>query len=65
MDLAQSQFFRLAAFLTLLAVAGCGVDGEPIQPTMNLGLGLSTDGSAHVGGGVGLSQGPVSLFMGF
>jgi len=28
------------AVLTLLALAGCGADGEPEQPTRNLTIGL-------------------------
>ena len=46
------------------ALAGCGVDGEPIQPSMNATLGLSSSG-AYTAGNVGLSQGPVSLVLGF
>ena len=46
-----------------LFLAGCGVDGEPIQPTLNAHLGVGSSG-AYVGGGVGLSQGPLSVFLG-
>ena len=53
------------AFLALLALAGCGADGEPVTPTMNAGIGISSDGSVHANGGIGLHQGPISLFLGF
>jgi len=56
---------RVMIILTLVTLAGCGIDGEPIQPTLNAGVGVSTNGNVHVGGGVGLHQGPVSLFFGF
>lgn len=48
--------------LTLL-LAACGADGEPVQPTMNAGIGIGTSGvNAH--GGVGLSKGPLNLYIG-
>lgn len=56
---------KVCAFLALVALAGCGVDGEPIQPTMNAGIGISSNGNVHTAGGIGLHQGPVSLFFGF
>jgi len=46
-----------------LALAACGVDGEPVQPTLNANVGVSSSG-AHVNGGVGLHKGPVSVFFG-
>jgi len=56
---------QVFAFLGLVALAGCGADGEPITPTMNAGIGISPNGSVHTNGGVGLHQGPISLFIGF
>lgn len=56
---------RVLAFVALGALAGCGADGEPIQPSMNATLAVSADGSVNVRGGVGVYQGPVSLFIGF
>ena len=56
---------QILAFVALAAVAGCGADGEPIQPTMNAGIGISSNGIVHANGGVGLHRGPVSLFLGF
>lgn len=45
-------------------LAGCGVDGEPVQPSMNVGIGVGT-GGVNTYGAVGLSQGPLSIFLGF
>ncbi|MCI5096306.1 MAG: hypothetical protein MRY77_08340 [Rhodobacteraceae bacterium] len=56
---------RVLKFLVLAALlSACGADGEPIQPSMNANIGISNSG-VHVGGGVGLSQGPFSLNLGF
>ncbi len=46
------------------ALAGCGADGEPIQPTLNANVGVSGSGT-YVGGGVGFFKGPVGLYLGF
>ncbi|MCB1343050.1 MAG: hypothetical protein KDK24_18670 [Pseudooceanicola sp.] len=54
----------LVGLCALLLLAGCGADGEPVQPTMGAHVGLSNTG-VHVGGALGLSQGPVSLVLGF
>lgn len=51
------------AMLAALALAGCGADGEPVQPTMNLGVGVGS-GGVNTWGGVGLNQGPFSVFVG-
>lgn len=50
--------------LTALFLTGCGADGEPVQPTMNVGVGVGSSG-VHTYGGVGLNQGPFSVFVGF
>jgi len=51
--------------LTAIAVlAACGVDGEPVQPSLNAGIGISNSG-VHALGGVGVHQGPLSLYLGF
>lgn len=56
---------RFVVALTLLAaLAGCGADGEPVQPTMSAGVHVSPSG-VNVGGGVGLNKGPFSLNLGF
>jgi len=53
----------ILAFLTTGFLAACGADGEPEQPTMNATVTLSGSGDAY--GGVGLHQGPISVFIGF
>ncbi|WP_264210968.1 hypothetical protein [Leisingera thetidis] len=52
------------ALLGLALLAACGADGEPVQPTLNAGVGVGGSG-VHVGGAVGLHKGPVSVFLGF
>lgn len=44
-------------------LAGCGADGEPIQPTMSASVGVGSGGTS-VAGGVGVRRGPVGLFVG-
>jgi hypothetical protein len=45
------------------ALAACGADGEPIQPTASLGIGVGSSGT-HVGGGVGLQRGGLGVYLG-
>ncbi|WP_209506568.1 MULTISPECIES: argininosuccinate lyase [unclassified Ruegeria] len=52
-----------------LVLAGCGADGEPEQPiapqpTVSATIGVGSSG-AYVGGGVGLSRGPLGIYLGF
>lgn len=49
--------------LTSLAVAGCGADGEPVQPTANVGVGVSGSG-VRAGGNVGVRKGPWTVTWG-
>ncbi|WP_424832363.1 argininosuccinate lyase [Ruegeria sp.] len=49
---------------TGIALAACGADGEPVQPTFNAAVGVGSSGS-YVAGGVGVNRGPVGLFVGF
>ncbi len=44
-------------------VSACGVDGEPVRPSLNAGLGISGSG-IHLGGAVGVSKGPVTVSVG-
>ncbi|WP_176695355.1 hypothetical protein [Phaeobacter sp. B1627] len=57
----------MARVLIVLGVLGalsaCGVDGEPVRPSLNAGLGISGSG-IHLGGAVGLSKGPVTVSVG-
>ncbi|MEP2718542.1 hypothetical protein [Pseudophaeobacter sp.] len=45
-------------------LSACGVDGEPVRPSVNAGVGVSNSG-VHAGGTVGLHKGPVNIFLGF
>ena len=45
------------------ALAACGADGEPIQPTASLGVGVGSSGT-HVGGGVGFWRGGLGVYLG-
>ncbi|WP_415404245.1 hypothetical protein [Tateyamaria sp. SN3-11] len=54
---------RALCLLSLLAVAACGVDGEPVRPEANLNVGIGS-GGIHTGGTVGLSKGPLSVGVG-
>lgn len=51
------------ALLTCLLIAGCGADGEPVQPTANLGVGVSSSG-VHAGASVGMRRGPWNISWG-
>lgn len=53
----------LTALLSIAALAACGADGEPIRPSLNAGVGVSTSG-VSVGGNVGVSKGPITLNFG-
>ncbi len=50
----------LIALGLALALGACGADGEPVQPTANLGIGVSSSG-VSAGANVGLRKGPVSI----
>ena len=54
----------LLTILGLAVLTACGADGEPVQPTLNTVIGLSSSG-AYGAGSVGFNQGPVSLIVGF
>ncbi|MES0826243.1 argininosuccinate lyase [Ruegeria sp. SCP11] len=57
-------FLRIAVIVaTGFALAGCGADGEPVQPTASLGVGVGSSGT-HVGGGVGLRRGGLGIYLG-
>lgn len=48
--------------MTLL-LAGCGADGEPVQPSAALNIGVGS-GGVHAGASVGARKGPISIFVG-
>ncbi|WP_227268963.1 hypothetical protein [Roseobacter weihaiensis] len=52
-----------ALLLCLAALTACGVDGEPIRPTL-AGAVTIGDGGISPSVGVGVSQGPLSVFLG-
>jgi hypothetical protein len=54
---------RIAALLSLLALAACGADGPPMRPSAGVGMGVS-DGGVSFGGGFGASNGTVSVGLG-
>lgn len=49
--------------LICLALAGCGADGEPVRPSANLDVGVSSSG-VHTGASVGLRKGSWNLSWG-
>ena len=51
------------AFAFILGLAACGVDGEPIRPTVAGSVNINSSGVyPHVG--VATNAGPVSVFVG-
>lgn len=58
------QMFRVILLICAgLALAGCGADGEPIQPTMSANVGVGTSG-AYGGVGLGLRRGGLGVYLG-
>ena len=51
------------ATVCALVLAGCGADGEPVQPTANVGIGVSGNG-VSVGTTVGVKNGPINISIG-
>lgn len=51
-------------FLLIATLAACGVDGEPTKPTVGASIGVSSSGNVHSNVGVGVRQGPFSVFFG-
>ncbi len=50
----------LFGFLLLAGVAGCGADGEPVQPSVITSVSVGTNG-VSAATGVGLRKGPLSI----
>ncbi len=60
----EDNSMRFVSVLGLVGLlAACGADGEPEQPAMNAAVVLSGNGGSY--GGIGLHQGPISLYLGF
>lgn len=53
----------ITALLSAAVLAACGADGEPVQPSVNSTVTLSSSG-VHAGTSLGLRQGPVAMTMG-
>lgn len=54
---------RLGLIVFLCGLAACGVDGEPVQPTVAASVGVGSSGvSTNLG--VGVHTGPISVFLG-
>ncbi len=49
--------------LCLGFLASCGVDGEPVTPTMTATVGVGS-GGVHTSGRVGVTKGPLSISVG-
>lgn len=55
---------RVIAMLGMMAaLAACGVDGEPVRPSVDAGISAGK-GGVFTSVGVGLSKGPVSVRVG-
>ncbi|WP_299662881.1 argininosuccinate lyase [uncultured Ruegeria sp.] len=58
---------RILRILLLISggavLAGCGADGEPIQPTMNASVGVGSSGT-HGAVGVGVRRGGLGVYLG-
>lgn len=54
---------RAFCLIALLCVAACGVDGEPVRPTANIGVSIGS-GGVSTGGSIGVSRGPLSVGVG-
>jgi len=54
---------RMYAFMGLIFLAACGVDGEPIQPSMNTTIGVGSDG-VHGAVGTSVVSGNISVHVG-
>ncbi len=54
---------RILTVIALFGLVACGVDGEPLQPSADLNIGVSSSG-IYTAGTIGVSQGPISVGMG-
>ncbi|MEP1587024.1 MAG: hypothetical protein ABJR46_08015 [Tateyamaria sp.] len=53
----------IACLIALFGLAACGIDGEPVRPTANLGINIGS-GGISTGATVGVSQGPLRVGVG-
>ncbi|MEO0401180.1 MAG: hypothetical protein AAF214_02280 [Pseudomonadota bacterium] len=54
---------RAFCLLAIVALAACGVDGEPVQPTGAVSVGIGS-GGINAGGTIGVRKGPLSVGVG-
>ena len=52
-----------ALFTMIIGLAACGADGEPLQPTANLGISIGSNGITP-NASVGATSGPFSVAVG-
>lgn len=53
----------LTLIISMAVLTACGVDGEPVQPTVSGAVTIS-DSGIYPSVGVGLYQSPFSVFLG-
>ncbi|MFK7746594.1 MAG: hypothetical protein AB8B47_16180 [Roseobacter sp.] len=53
---------RAVLILSLLGLAACGADGEPVRPSVSGGVTINQNG-VYPSVGVGVAKGPLSLFL--
>jgi len=59
-----AEMIRLfSLLLAVVFLSGCGVDGEPVQPSVNAGVSVTPDG-VYPSAAVGVHTGPLSIFLG-
>ncbi len=54
---------RILCLVSLLGLAACGVDGEPVRPAANIGISIGS-GGVNAGGSIGVSKGPLTVGVG-
>lgn len=54
---------RLTALLICTLLAACGVDGEPVRPSINGGVTINQNG-IYPSASVGVGKGPISVWLG-
>lgn len=54
---------RAIALFLMITLAGCGADGEPVQPTANAAVTLTPNG-VSLGTRLGFGRGPLRVSLG-
>ncbi len=55
---------RVLALLSIVALASCGADGDPVRPTAGANVTVTEDG-VSTSGTVGVVRGPLTVSLGF